>query len=86
MQTPVAEQPKKVVRVIAPTITPQEQAKKLYRQLRVVAYCRVSTKQEVRINHTVCLFPTLRAKRLGKDYRLCALFMMASLLRSEIYK
>ena len=35
MQTPVAEQPKKVVRVIAPTVTPQEQAKNLYRQLRV---------------------------------------------------
>ena len=50
MQTPVAEQPKKVVRVIAPTITPQEQAKKLYRQLRVVAYCRVSTKQEEQLN------------------------------------
>lgn len=50
MQTPVAEQPKKVVRVIAPTITPQEQAKNLYRQLRVVAYCRVSTKQEEQLN------------------------------------
>ena len=50
MQTPVAEQPKKDVRVIAPTITPQEQAKKLYRQLRVVAYCRVSTKQEEQLN------------------------------------
>ena len=50
MQTPIAEQPKKVVRVIAPTITPQEQAKKLYRQLRVVAYCRVSTKQEEQLN------------------------------------
>ena len=50
MQTPVVEQPKKVVRVIAPTITPQEQAKKLYRQLRVVAYCRVSTKQEEQLN------------------------------------
>ncbi|MBO5420310.1 MAG: recombinase family protein, partial [Clostridia bacterium] len=50
MQTPVAEQPKKVVRVIAPTVTPQEQAKNLYRQLRVVAYCRVSTKQEEQLN------------------------------------
>ena len=50
MQTPVAEQPKKVVRVIAPTVTPQEQAKTQYRQLRVVAYCRVSTKQEEQLN------------------------------------
>lgn len=50
MQTPVAEQPKKVVRIIAPTVTPQEQAKNLYRQLRVVAYCRVSTKQEEQLN------------------------------------
>ena len=50
MQTPVAEQPKKTVRIIAPTITPQETAKNLYRQLRVVAYCRVSTKQEEQLN------------------------------------
>ena len=50
MQTPVAEQPKKVVRVIAPTITPQEKAKTQYRQIRVVAYCRVSTKQEEQLN------------------------------------
>ena len=50
MQIPVAEQPKKTVRIIAPTITPQEQAKNLYRQLRVIAYCRVSTKQEEQLN------------------------------------
>ena len=50
MQATVAEQPKKVVRIIAPTITPQEQAKNLYRQLRVLAYCRVSTKQEEQLN------------------------------------
>ena len=50
MQTPVVEQPKKVVRIIAPTITPQETAKNKYRQLRVVAYCRVSTKQEEQLN------------------------------------
>lgn len=50
MQTPVAEQPKKTVRIIAPTITPQETAKNKYRQLRVVAYCRVSTKQEEQLN------------------------------------
>lgn len=50
MQATVAEQPKKTVRIIAPTITPQEQAKNLYRQLRVLAYCRVSTKQEEQLN------------------------------------
>ncbi len=50
MQATVAEQPKKTVRIIAPTITPQEQAKTLYRQLRVIAYCRVSTKQEEQLN------------------------------------
>lgn len=50
MQATIAEQPKKTVRIIAPTITPQEQAKTLYRQLRVIAYCRVSTKQEEQLN------------------------------------
>lgn len=50
MQTPVAEQPKKTVRIIAPTINPQETAMNKYRQLRVVAYCRVSTKQEEQLN------------------------------------
>lgn len=50
MQIPVAEQTKKTVRIIAPTINPQETAKSKYRQLRVVAYCRVSTKQEEQLN------------------------------------
>ncbi|MEE1049280.1 MAG: recombinase family protein [Clostridia bacterium] len=50
MSIPVTEQPKKSVRIIAPTISPPEQAKKQYRQLRVVAYCRVSTKQEEQLN------------------------------------
>ena len=50
MQTPVADHPKKTVRIIAPTITPQETAQNKYRQLRVVAYCRVSTKQEEQLN------------------------------------
>lgn len=45
-----AEQPKKVIRVIAPTISPQEQIKNQFRQKRVVAYCRVSTKQEEQLN------------------------------------
>lgn len=50
MQTPVAEQPKKTVRIIAPTVNLQTVAKNAYRQLRVVAYCRVSTKQEEQLN------------------------------------
>lgn len=41
MQTPVAEQPKKVVRVIAPTVTPQEQARKTYTaNCEWSAYCQ----------------------------------------------
>ncbi len=44
------EQGKKVVRVIAPTITPQQKIQEQYRQKRVVAYCRVSTKQEEQLN------------------------------------
>ncbi len=44
------EQLKKTVRIIPPTITPQQQAGELYRQKRVVAYCRVSTKQEEQLN------------------------------------
>lgn len=39
-----------MVRVIQPTIKPQEQTKNKYRQIRVVAYCRVSTKQEEQLN------------------------------------
>ena len=46
----VVEQPKKVVRVIPPTITPKVKTASEYRQLRVVAYCRVSTKQEEQLN------------------------------------
>ncbi len=44
------EQPKKTVRIILPTITPQQQIQEQYRQKRVVAYCRVSTKQEEQLN------------------------------------
>ena len=40
----------KVVRVIEPTIKPAEETKSAYRQLRVAAYCRVSTKQEEQLN------------------------------------
>ena len=40
----------KVVRVIEPTINPVEEIKSSYRQLRVAAYCRVSTKQEEQLN------------------------------------
>ncbi len=49
MQT-ATEERKKIVRVIEPTISPQVQAKTQYRQKRVVAYCRVSTKQEEQLN------------------------------------
>ena len=40
----------KVVRVIPPTINVSESTKQEYRQKRVVAYCRVSTKQEEQLN------------------------------------
>ena len=50
MQAAVAEQPKKVVRIIPPTISLQTKMESQYRQLRVVAYCRVSTKQEEQLN------------------------------------
>lgn len=46
----VAEQPKKTVRIIPPTINLQVKTASQYRQLRVVAYCRVSTKQEEQLN------------------------------------
>lgn len=44
------EQPKKKVRIIAPTITASESVKNNYRQKRVAAYCRVSTQQEEQLN------------------------------------
>ena len=50
MQTAIAEQPKKVVRVIPATVNPQVKTASQYQQLRVVAYCRVSTKQEEQLN------------------------------------
>ena len=42
--------PKKVVRVIEPTISVQETVNSTYRAIRVAAYCRVSTKQEEQLN------------------------------------
>lgn len=71
----VAEQPKKVVRVIAPTISPQEQIKDQFRQKRVVAYCRVSTKQEEQLNS----YATQKAYYTEKinserDWRLVGIF------------
>ena len=42
--------PAKVIREIAPTINPQEAVRQKYHRLRVVAYCRVSTKQEEQLN------------------------------------
>jgi len=46
METTAVQQPARVVRKIQPTIDTAKQLKKEYRQLRVAAYCRVSTKQE----------------------------------------
>jgi len=40
----------KVVRAIPATVNPQEKLKSEYRQIRVAAYCRVSTKQEEQLN------------------------------------
>lgn len=40
----------KVVRVIPPTISAADKNRREYRQLRVAAYCRVSTKQEEQLN------------------------------------
>ena len=43
--------PKKVVRLMEPAVVLQsEQIKKKYKRLRVVAYCRVSTKEEEQLN------------------------------------
>lgn len=42
--------PKKVVRTIPATINIQEEIRNAHRQLRVAAYCRVSTKQEEQLN------------------------------------
>jgi DNA invertase Pin-like site-specific DNA recombinase/uncharacterized OsmC-like protein len=42
--------PPKVIREITPTISPQETVRQKYHRIRVVAYCRVSTKQEEQLN------------------------------------
>lgn len=42
--------PKKVVRIIPATVNMQEKIHSAQRQLRVAAYCRVSTKQEEQLN------------------------------------
>lgn len=42
--------PPKVVRVIPAVVNIQEEIKNAYRQIRVAAYCRVSTKQEEQLN------------------------------------
>lgn len=49
MQTQSA-QVQKIVRVIPATVDQQQQIKSNYRQKRVAAYCRVSTKQEEQLN------------------------------------
>ncbi len=43
-------QPPRVVRVILPTVNISEAISTAHRQLRVVAYCRVSTKQDEQLN------------------------------------
>lgn len=50
MQATAVQQPTRVVRKIQPTVDTAKQLKKEYRQLRVAAYCRVSTKQEEQLN------------------------------------
>lgn len=50
MTATAAVRPQKVIREIPATVSVAEQVKKEYRQLRVVAYCRVSTKQEEQLN------------------------------------
>lgn len=50
MEATAVQQPARVVRKIQPTIDTAKQLKKEYRQLRVAAYCRVSTKQEEQLN------------------------------------
>ncbi|WP_337943070.1 hypothetical protein [Ruthenibacterium lactatiformans] len=43
-------QPPKTVRVIPSTVQATEMIRREHRQLRVAAYCRVSTKQEEQLN------------------------------------
>lgn len=50
MEVPEIQRPPRVVHKIEPTIDTAKQLKKEYRQLRVAAYCRVSTKQEEQLN------------------------------------
>lgn len=61
----VAAAPKKVVRKIPAKINIAEEIKQAHRQLRVAAYCRVSTAQEEQLNSytgqekskcTICIF------------------------------
>lgn len=50
MEVTAVQQPTRVVRKIQPTVDTAKQLKKEYRQLRIAAYCRVSTKQEEQLN------------------------------------
>lgn len=50
MEATAVQQPTRVVRKIQPTVDTAKQLKKEYRQLRVAAYCRVSTKREEQLN------------------------------------
>lgn len=50
MQATAQVTPPKVVHTIPATINLQEEVKNSHKQLRVAAYCRVSTKQEDQLN------------------------------------
>lgn len=50
MQAATQVMPPKVVHTIPATINLQEEVKNAHKQLRVAAYCRVSTKQEDQLN------------------------------------
>ena len=50
MQAATQVMPPKVVHMIPATINLQEEVKNAHKQLRVAAYCRVSTKQEDQLN------------------------------------
>lgn len=52
--TQTAVIPQKSVHVIPAQVNIQDEIKSAYRQLRVAAYCRVSTKEEEQLNSTKC--------------------------------
>ncbi len=48
--TQTAAMPKKSVHIIPAQVNIQDEIKSAYRQIRVAAYCRVSTKEEEQLN------------------------------------